>query len=60
MEGFYDMDHLTTADQEIPDWLVKITLLGEVETVGSLDINFWFGNEGLAEVTPSGAYCLFF
>ena len=53
MEEFCDMDHLTTADQGIPDWLVKIIFLGEVETAVWLVIKFWFGNVGLAKLTPS-------
>lgn len=61
MEGFYDMDHLTTADQGILARLVKIIFLGEVETVLRLGNKVWFANVGLAEVSPPlGACCLFF
>lgn len=60
MEGFCDMDHLTTADQGIPHWLVKITFLGEVKTAVRIGIKFWFGHVGPAEALPFGACCLFF
>ena len=60
MKGSYQMGYLTSADQEIPDWLVKISFLAEVETVNRLGIKSWFDGMDLAQVTPSWACCLFF
>lgn len=53
------MDCLASADQVIPDWLVRMELLGEAKTAIGLGIQSWFGGVGLAPVTPFGAYCLF-
>lgn len=36
----YPADYLTSGDQVIPDWLIKIPLLGEVETV--IEWSFFF------------------
>lgn len=52
VEGGYQMNSLTSADQEIPDWLVKIKFLGEAETAIRLDIKYWFGDVDLAQRTP--------
>ena len=38
LERTYVTDHLIGTDQKIPDWLIKIIFLGEVETA----IKFWF------------------
>lgn len=55
------MDHLTTADQGILARLVKITFLGEVETVVRLGNKVWFGNVGPSrgESTIRGMLSLF-
>ena len=45
------MDYLTDADQEIPDWPVKITFLGKVKPAIRLDIKPNFGDMDLAQVT---------
>lgn len=41
------------------DWL-KITFLGEAETLVKLSIKSQFGDLGLAQVTPFGDCCFFF
>lgn len=55
------MDHFTTADQGILARLVKITFLGEVETVVRLGNKVWFGNVGPSrgESTIRGMLSLF-
>lgn len=40
--------YFTQADQEVPDWPVKIALLGEAETVIGLGIQSWFTGAGLS------------
>lgn len=42
------MHHLTSADQEILDWLVKITFLGEAKTAIRIGIKSQFDDIGLA------------
>ena len=44
----------------VPDWVAKVLVWGEVETVIKLDTKSQFGYVGLAQVTPFGACCLFF
>ena len=57
--GVYQPENLTSADQLIPNWLVKGTFLGEVGNCRQVGIN-WFGllTGGLVWVTPFGVYCL--
>lgn len=38
MGSVYQVDYLTTADQEIPTWLAKDTFLGEAKTAISSGI----------------------
>lgn len=38
------MDFLTSADQETPDWLVKITFLGGTKTSLRVDVKSWFAD----------------
>ena len=49
-EGKYHADYFTSSDQDIPDWWLKIPLLGESETVISLNCGLLMW--GLAQVTP--------
>lgn len=51
---------LPGADQEIPDWLVKIPVLGKFEATVSLGLKSWFGDMGLAQVAPFWAACFIF
>ena len=43
--GVYKVDYLSSADQEIPDWVFKITSLGDAETAVRLGIFlvWWHG-----------------
>ena len=41
-------DYLISADQEIPDWPVKTTFLGEVVTAIRLAIKSWFADVGFS------------
>lgn len=50
---------LSSAEQEIPNCLIKIKFLGETETAIRLGIKYWFGDVDLAQRTPFGASCLF-
>lgn len=59
-ERVYHVDYLTSDDQEIPDWLVKITFLEEPETAIRLGTKSWFSDMVLAQVTPLGVCCLLF
>ena len=47
----YQADYFTSVDQEMSDWLVKISLLGEADTAVRLDIKPGFGEVSLAQVT---------
>lgn len=60
MERVYVADHLITADRNILDWPVKTTFLEKVESKIKLGIKLWFGDMGLAQVTPFGSYYFFF
>lgn len=51
MEVGCQVHFLTSADQEIPDWLGKVTFLGEAETAVRLGIKTSFGDVGLAQAT---------
>ena len=66
-------DHLPLGDgkgliRQIPSLVLtrefqiswKILLLGEVETIIKIGIKSWFGDSGLAQVTPFWACSLFF
>lgn len=44
MEGVDQVVYLTSTDQEIPDWLVNLTFLEEVETAISLGIKSWYAD----------------
>ena len=59
MDSIYQVEHFITVDQKILDQLIKITFLGETETVIGLDTKFQF-SMGLAQVTPFWACCLSF
>lgn len=48
MGGSYVADFLTDADQNVPDWLVQTTFLGEVVMAIRLDIKSWFTDVGLS------------
>lgn len=58
-EGVYQDDNLAGVDQVIPDWLIKITFLGQTESAIRLGIKSQFDDVGLAQVTPYGACFLF-
>ena len=58
--GRYQVDSLTSAHQNIPDWLFKIKFLGEAESAVRLGIKSQFGDVGLAQMTPFGACYRFF
>lgn len=58
--GVCQADFLGSIDQEIPDWLVWITFLGEAETASSLGIKSQFGNMGRRKATPFWTCCLLF
>ena len=60
MKGVCQVDYLTSADQEVPDWPVKLPFLGEVETAFRLGIKSQFSDVGSAQVTPFEACCLIF
>ena len=47
-DRLYQADFLASADQVIPDWLVKILLQGEAETIIKLEIKSQIGDLGLA------------
>ena len=49
MARVYLTDYLTSSDQEIPPWLIKITFLGEAETVIKIGVKYWFGDVALAK-----------
>lgn len=42
MKSLYQVDSLTSADQEIPLDSLKVTFLGETDTAVGLDIKSWF------------------
>ena len=44
----YVADYLIGADQKIPDWPVKTTILGEVITAVRLPTKSWFADVGLS------------
>ena len=44
MEKAFGTDYLTNADKKLPDWLVKTTFLGQVETAIKLGIKPGFGD----------------
>ena len=46
MKGVSQADYFTTADQEISDWLVKITFLGKIEIAVKPRINSDTGMRG--------------
>ena len=58
MGGSYVADFLTDADQNVPDWLVQTTFLGEVVMAIRLDIKSWFTDVGLS--TGDSIWGLFF
>lgn len=60
MAGVYQVDYLTGAGQVIPDWLVRITFLGEAGTAFRLGGKSQFGDMGLAQATLFGASHFFF
>ena len=60
MEKGYVADYLILADQRIPNWLVKTTFWGEIESATRLGIKFQFDDVGLAQVTQFVACCLCF
>ena len=49
MARVYLTDYLTSSEQEIPPWLIKITFLGEAETAIKIGIKYWFSDVGLAK-----------
>ena len=52
--------YLTGPNWEIPHLLVKIPILGKVEITVRFGIKSWFGDMGLAQVTPFWTCCFFF
>ena len=58
--GVCQADYCASANQVIPDWLVKGYVVGEAETAASFGINSWFGDVGLVQETPFWDCCLFF
>lgn len=44
----YQVDYLTSADQEVPEWPVKIMFLRDVESMIGLNIKSQFDDVNLA------------